>query len=155
MWREDSLVYTVCACANSGEIPPAPVTIPYTIMHQLDNELFMQVGIMASPSVTFDKAVSYAPWRLFCPYLRLGPAYGTAVKDQCRFAVWHYIIIRRGCGCRCGLGAKKSFFFLRERVDPRLHTYLADDEVRETVLVVDRYVRGRAGRSLFTPAGPN
>ena len=31
VWREESLVYTVCACANSGGIPPAPVTIPYTI----------------------------------------------------------------------------------------------------------------------------
>ena len=71
----------------------------------------------------------------------LGPLTGQReVKDQCRFATWRYIIVRRGCGCRCGLGAEKSFSFLRERVDPRLHTYLAD-EVRETVLVVDRYVR--------------
>ena len=78
VWQEESLVYTVCACANSGGIPPAPVTIPYTIVHQLDNELFIQVGITASPSATFDKAVWYAPQHLFCPYLRLGPAYGTA-----------------------------------------------------------------------------
>ena len=78
MWREESLVYTVCACANSGGIPLAPVTILYTIVHQLDNELFIQIGITASPSATFDKAVSYAPRRLFCPYLRLGPTYGTA-----------------------------------------------------------------------------
>ena len=74
VWRE-SLVYTVFF---SGRIPPAPVTILYTIVHQLDNELFIQVGITASPSVTFDKAVSYAPRHLFCPYLHLGPAYGTA-----------------------------------------------------------------------------
>ena len=78
VWREESLVYTVCTCTSSGGMPPAPVTIPYTSVHQLDNELFIQVGITASPSATFDKAASYAPQRLFCPYLRLGPAYGTA-----------------------------------------------------------------------------
>ena len=73
---------------------------------------------------------------LFTPWARL---WNSAVKDQCRFAMWHYIIIRRGCSCRCGLGAEKSFSFLRERVAPRLHTFLVD-EVRETVLIVDRYV---------------
>ena len=58
------------------------------------------------------------------------------------------------CGCRCGLGAEKSFSFLRERVDPRLHTYLAD-EVRETVLVVNRYVRDclkPSGQVAFHPS---
>ena len=46
VWREESLVYTVCACASNGRIPPVLVTIPYTIVHQLRNELFIQVGIM-------------------------------------------------------------------------------------------------------------
>ena len=58
------------------------------------------------------------------------------------------------CGCRCGLGAEKSFSFLQERVDPRLHTYLAD-EVLETVLVVDRYVRDclkPSGQVAFHPS---
>ena len=81
VWREESVVYTVRACANSGGIPLAPITIPYTIMHQLGNELFIQIGIKASPSATFDKAVSYTPRRLFCPDLCLGPAYGT-VRGQ-------------------------------------------------------------------------
>ena len=48
------MVYTVCACTNSGGIPPAPVTIPCTIVDLLDSELFIQVGITASPSAAFD-----------------------------------------------------------------------------------------------------
>ena len=50
-------------------------------MHQLGNELFIRVGILAFPSVTFGEAVSCALQRLSCPDLCLGPAYGT-VQDE-------------------------------------------------------------------------
>ena len=99
------MVYTVCACANSGGIPPAPVTIPYTIMHQLNSEFFIQVGFTASPSATFDKAVSYSlyvriskrpnsvrmreqcvPGALFSPHpLRLGMRLGYISSDYYYF----------------------------------------------------------------------
>ena len=157
MWREESLIYTVRACANSGRIPPAPVTIPYTIVHQLSNELFIPVGIIASHSETIDKAVSYAPsaslLSRFTPWARLQNSARSKSAGLQRGA----IVIRRGCGCRCGLGAEKCFSSLRESVDPKLHTYLAD-KVRETVLVVYRYVRNclkPSGRSLFTLAELN
>ena len=63
--------------------------------------------------------------------------------NDCRFATWCYIIIRRGCGCRCCLGAENlSLPCEKERTRDYMyiHIYLAD-KAREAVLVVDRYVR--------------
>ena len=149
------LVYTVRACANSVGIPPAPVTVPYTIVHQLGNELSYKLAsqpILLRPST---KQFRTSLGVFSVPIYALGLLTEQREVKECRFATWRYIIIRRGCGCQCGLGAEKSFSFLRERVDPRLHTYLAD-EVRETVLVVDRYVRDclkPSGLVAFHPCG--